>query len=220
MKNAELHQWKRKVSDLNLTKKEKCEDLKKNRIAYRQLKDLKKKKCVKLSSFMSSASEKDLQHKDPASYYKYLIEKGKQSSDRLLRHKIRKEKERKARCDEKKASKPAKPVKPVKKPDNKPVKPVKKPGNKVTKVTTKPGNKVTTVTTVTKVTKVTKPCKVTKPTKKPGNKVTKVTKVKTPCVKVVKGCQKGSTNKLTIHVSTKLMKTLDVKCGDKLFIKK
>ena len=197
MKNAELHQWKRKVSDLNLTKKEKCEDLKKNRIAYRQLKDLKKKKCVKLSSFMSSASEKDLQHKDPASYYKYLIEKGKQSSDRLLRHKIRKEKERKARCDEKKASKPAKPVKPVK----------------------KPGNKVTTVTTVTKVTKVTKPCKVTKPTKKPGNKVTKVTKVKTPCVKVVKGCQKGSTNKLTIHVSTKLMKTLDVKCGDKLFIK-
>jgi len=217
MKNAELHQWKRKVSDLNLTKKEKCEDLKKNRIAYRQLKDLKKKKCVKLSSFMSSASEKDLQHKDPASYYKYLIEKGKQSSDRLLRHKIRKEKERKARCDEKKASKPAKPVKPVKKPDNKPVKPVKKPDNKVTK---KPGNKVTTVTTVTKVTKVTKPCKVTKPTKKPGNKVTKVTKVKTPCVKVVKGCQKGSTNKLTIHVSTKLMKTLDVKCGDKLFIKK
>ena len=217
MKNAELHQWKRKVSDLNLTKKEKCEDLKKNRIAYRQLKDLKKKKCVKLSSFMSSASEKNLQHKDPDSYYKYLVEKGKQSSDRLLRHKIRKEKERKARCDEKKASKS---VKPVKKPDNKPVKPVKKPDNKVTKVTKKPGNKVTTVTTVTKVTKVTKPCKVTKPTKKPGNKVTKVTKVKTPCVKVVKGCQKGSTNKLTIHVSTKLMKTLDVKCGDKLFIKK
>ena len=213
MKNAELHQWKKKVSALNLTKKEKSEDLKKHRIAYRQHKDLKKKKCVKLSSFMSSASEKDLKHKDPASYYKYLVEKGKQSSDRLLRHKIRKEKERKARCDEKKASKPVKPVKPVNKPGN-------KPGNKVTKVTKKPGNKVTTVTTVTKVTKVTKPCKVTKPTKKPGNKVTKVTKVKTPCVKVVKGCQKGSTNKLTIHVSTKLMKTLDVKCGDKLFIKK
>ena len=192
MKNAELHQWKKKVSALNLTKKEKSEDLKKHRIAYRQHKDLKKKKCVKLSSFMSSASEKDLKHKDPASYYKYLIEKGKQSSDRLLRHKIRKEKERKARCDEKKASKPdKKPVKPVKKPDNKPVKPVKKPDNKVTKVT-----------------------------KKPGNKVTKVTKVKTPCVKVVKGCQKGSTNELTIHVSTKLMKTLGVKCGDKLFIKK
>jgi len=191
MGNTELREWKRRVSKLNMTKQEKHDDLKKNKVAYKQLKDLKKKKCMRLSSFMTSSKEKELMHRDPSSYYKYLIEKGKQSSDALIRKKMRKERRRKEKCAEKKESSKSK---------------------KVVKKT--PVKKVTKKTPVKKVTKKT-------PVKKVVKKVTKKTPVKkAPCVKVLKGTQKGSTNELVIHVSTKLMKTLNVKSGDKLFMKK
>ena len=200
MGNTELLMWKKRVSKLNMTKQEKCEDLKKNKVAHKQLKELKKKKCVRLSSFMTSSKEKELMHRDPSSYYKYLIEKGKQSSDALIRKKLRKERRRKEKCAEKKESSKT----------NKVVK--KTPVKKVTKKT--PVKKVTKKTPVKKVTKKTPVKKVTKKT--PTKKVT----TKTPCVKILKGSQKGATNELVIHVSTTLMKTLDVKSGDKLFMKK
>ena len=214
MKNEELHAWEKKVSGSSMTKKEKCKDLKKNKVAYKQYLSMKKKKqqkCKKLSEILDGSGGG---RTDSVQYHNYLNIKTQKAID------ARKEKKR--RCDEKKDKKPQHvSIAPMETiiPDI----PVDDDVSNIT-VDTDSSCPETPFELPTKKKKVTKKKSTTKKkvTKKKVTKKKTVTKKKSAtCLKVVhRGlkCKEDGETILTVHVRKHILDTLGVKPNKKIYL--